>query len=94
MEEEKLGIENIEKTIEFVEDIAKQVIKALEDKKLSPLEIGALAFKLIKGIGMIKTVKLAVEESRDIDLDEAQALLTKLLEVIGLLADGAEKTEE
>jgi len=86
-ETEKLGIDNILAVIDYLEELGKKIKESLEDGTLSTSEKVAIAFKAIKALGLIKTAKAAFEESKDIDSDEAQELLTRILEIFATVQE-------
>lgn len=80
--EEKLGIENIEKSLDYIIDLAKKVKKALADGKITTAEWVGIGFKLIGAISTIKKFKAAIPEIKDLDSDEIQTLLIKVLNAL------------
>lgn len=76
MEEEKLGIENIEAVLSFCLDLGLKVADDLDDGKLSTGEIVSLTFQIPKGISTAKKIKQAIAEAKDIDPEELTKILT------------------
>lgn len=83
-EVEKLGIENIKEVLGFSVDLGKQTIEAFEDGKISMKEGVAFAVKIPKAWATAKRVKVAIEEAKDLDPEEAQELILFLLERLDL----------
>jgi len=76
-EEEKLGTEVIESGMDFIAEVIALSLKAMEDGKISVSEGFQFAFKIPKAIKFVKSGKEIVAEFKDIDADEASALLAK-----------------
>jgi len=80
MTEEKKGIEQIKKTLEFAFDLSVQVMEILKDKKVTAGEGISLALKVPKAWGLAKGLPELKAEIADIDPDELQEILVFLLE--------------
>lgn len=75
---EKLGIEVIEQDIDILADVLGNVLKALDDGKISVREGFSIAMDAPKVWKAVKSGKDLIAEIKDLDPEESKLVLEKL----------------
>ena len=84
MAEEKLGIENLEKVLQFGVQVGKQLTDDLSDKKITFSEVIALIPSFMSLPDFIAKKDAIVAEAKDLSLEEVKQLVDA---VDGVFAD-------